>query len=650
MRETFADPELQRQFALEGFVTCDLLDEQAVAEVRRVVDELYPEPPGGMHTTIQSPDSAYRRCVIERIPPLVTGELSALLVDHDLLTASLAIKWPGVDTGFCTHQDWTMVDEQRFRSVNAWIPLVDVDERNGALGVLPGSHLVLDHLRCSPMNPGGFVCEANDVSHQELDLVPLRAGQALLFDNGLLHGSGPNLTDGPRVVIIVAMKPREADILHFFLPDAGSWVADRYEVGTDFFADYVIGQPPEIEPVGATEFFGTPRTRKELLMACGREPSSEPDREVVPTPPVDFQITRSGTKGRTSHDGRFPTFVDEDLDRELAIEGFVVVDLLDDATLAELRDLAEGVYVDERHGFHASNLSGSHDYRREVARRVAPIVERAAGHLFVDHEAYTASLLMKWPDEDSAFHSHQDWTMVDETRYRTVNVWCPLGDTTVDNGALRLAPGSHMVLDSIRCSPMPPVGYQNPGWAVGWQEMHPVEVRAGQVVIFDHAVLHSSGPNTTEQPRMAVAAAFKPREASLYHWYLPDASSTELERFLIDADFFADIDIGERPDYEVVGTEDFVWRDLTREELLETCGLAAVEPPASPDAEDDTGAAGTTEIEGSADALDESAEPPREDLQPAVATGAAPRSIALRTRAIRLARRAAARGRAGLGR
>ena len=106
---------------------------------------------------------------------------------------------------------------------------------------------------------------------------------------------------------------------------------------------------------------------------------------------------------------------------------------------------------------------------------------------------------MKWPDEDSAFHSHQDWTMVDGTTGTgTVNVWCPLVDATLDNGTLRVAPGSHRMLDAVRCSPMPPSGDQNPGWQVGWQEMLPVEVRVGQVLIFDHATPHSSGPNTTD--------------------------------------------------------------------------------------------------------------------------------------------------------
>ena len=65
----------------------------------------------------------------------------------------LLVKWPGQDGAMGTHQDWTFVDERRFRSVTVWCPLVDVEQRNGALELLPGSHRILTHARCSPSLP-----------------------------------------------------------------------------------------------------------------------------------------------------------------------------------------------------------------------------------------------------------------------------------------------------------------------------------------------------------------------------------------------------------------------------------------------------------------------------------------------------------------
>lgn len=274
------------------------------------------------------------------------------------------------------------------------------------------------------------------------------------------------------------------------------------------------------------------------------------------------------------------TLVDHDAERLLADRGYVVVDLLDEADIARLAEIADRLLTHQRTGFHASNITGSAAYRTAVDREVRPIVEAAVvgAGLFVDHEAYTSSLLVKWPGEDSAFHTHQDWNMVAEDRYRTVNVWCPLVDTDEGNGALAVLPHSHRHLGAIRCSPVPPESHRSPGWDVTYDDMVKVPVRAGQAIVFDHALLHSSPPNLTSVWRPAVAAAFKPRSARLLHWYLADRDAVDLEVFEIDSAFFTEFRIGDRPDYPVVASATFRSDDLTTRELMDRCGVPMPEP------------------------------------------------------------------------
>lgn len=270
MRNTFIDSGADAQFRELGYVVADLLDGERLDAAREFVNRVYRGDRHGMHTTIQSPDTEYRRTVIDELPGLIAPLLDPVLDDHVDIMSSLLIKWSGDDTAFVTHQDWSMVDERRFRSVNVWIPLIDVDESNGALAVLPRSHRYLDHLRCCPMNPFDFASESGAVTCDEMDSVPIRAGQAIYFDNGLLHGSTPNVSGAPRAAIVVMMKPREADTLHFYLPDADSWTAERYVVDREFFADYVIGERPHYPPDGVEDFYGTARSKHDLLDFCRR--------------------------------------------------------------------------------------------------------------------------------------------------------------------------------------------------------------------------------------------------------------------------------------------------------------------------------------------------------------------------------------------
>ena len=267
--------------------------------------------------------------------------------------------------------------------------------------------------------------------------------------------------------------------------------------------------------------------------------------------------------------------------------GYVVVDLMSEDQVATMATAVDAIFVEQRSGFYASNMSNDHDARRAADALVRPfLVEVVGDDLFVDHEAFTASLLVKWPDANSSFHTHQDWTMVDERRYRTVNVWCPLVDTDEHNGALAVLPGSHRHLREIRCSPMPPSFHRSAGWEVGHAAMVKVPVRAGQAIVFDHALLHASPPNCSERWRPAVAAAFKPRSARLLHWYLPDPDGSELEVFEVGSSFFTDFDIGDRPDWPQVAVDEFTSSGLTRDELLDLCGVERSDVPAEGPPED----------------------------------------------------------------
>ena len=277
-----------------------------------------------------------------------------------------------------------------------------------------------------------------------------------------------------------------------------------------------------------------------------------------------------------------PCLADPEAEAHLARFGWAVVDdLLDPEDLANLLAVIDEVYVDQRVGFHASNMSGAHEYRRAVDARVRPVVAAAVERrgLLVDHEPFTASLLVKWPSADSAFHTHQDWTMVDEDRFRTVNVWCPLVDTDDENGAFAALPGSHEVLRAIRCSPMPPQHYRSAGWDVSHDDMVKIPVRVGQALVFDHALLHASPPNRTDAWRPAVAAAFKPRAASLRHYYLTEPDGEDLEVFAVDSPFFTDFDIGDRPAYDVIDRVRFEPDGLDRVGLLRACGVPVADPP-----------------------------------------------------------------------
>jgi len=96
------------------------------------------------------------------------------------------------------HQDQgNALDSRHPMSVNILTPLTDIDATNGGTLVIPGSHLVLsDALRRG--EPVGKLPPAINVD--------AKAGTVVLTDGRLLHGTGINHTDKPRVVMLNGMN------------------------------------------------------------------------------------------------------------------------------------------------------------------------------------------------------------------------------------------------------------------------------------------------------------------------------------------------------------------------------------------------------------------------------------------------------------
>lgn len=543
-RRVFRDPEHEAQFREDGYVVVDLVDPTAVGCLRAVVEALLPDV-SGFHSSLMSADVGYRQAVFEQVPPVVASAVDSLLAAYAPFAASLTVKCPGAEGHLDSHQDWSMVDEEQFRGINVWIPLEPTSVDNGTLRVLPRSHRALDHLRCSPCNPASFESEQNLVPIDRLVPLDVDLGQAVVFDQGLLHGSGSNTTEAMRPAVTIAYRPDDAPLLHYFVADPDLDEVEVYRVDPEFFTELVVGSTPDRPRLATRPFVGTRWTWEALVEACA-DPAPAAGRVDAPA----------------------PTFVDADLQARFAEDGYVVVDVLGPEEVAAYDRLVDALFTGDAVGFHATNMLPSPEYRQAVWRGLRPMLEPKLLPLFVDHEACTAALMIKFPDEGSGFIAHQDWSLVDEDRFRSVNVWIPLVDAHRDNGGLRVLAGSHRMLHAVRCSPAPPASYQPPGWQVSLTDLRLLDVRAGQAVIFDHAILHGSEPNRSGDPRRAVTLAFKPVAAQLYHWYLPAPDAEVLEQYAIAPDYLADFVLGVPPPYPLVGEVAFTPDAVSPAELV----------------------------------------------------------------------------------
>jgi hypothetical protein len=136
-----------------------------------------------------------------------------LLTTHTILLTNLIIK-PTKFGVFPLHQNWTFVDESKTRSYTLWIPLVKTTPQNGTLQFILGSHNIFNDEKRGYNTPYFFMKHEERLKRH---LVPfyLELGEALLFDDAIMHFSDNNLSDSNRVAIQITLVLKNEPIVHY---------------------------------------------------------------------------------------------------------------------------------------------------------------------------------------------------------------------------------------------------------------------------------------------------------------------------------------------------------------------------------------------------------------------------------------------------
>ena len=236
-RPRMQDPELDARYERDGYV---VVRGAARSVVRPLLDAhrtLVGRAPAGFHSTPYSTDSGQKLAVHRAVTAALGPIVDELVSGHRVLLSSFISKRRGSDGVMPPHQDWTFVDEPAVASMNFWVPLVDVDHRNGALSVLPGGHRVPGNIRGSGT--------ANSFAHIEefaagrMVEMPMAAGDVILHDHRLLHSSPPNTRRRPRITAGCALVPVDSQAVHYRQVSSGR--LERYLLEDRFFTDLTSG-------------------------------------------------------------------------------------------------------------------------------------------------------------------------------------------------------------------------------------------------------------------------------------------------------------------------------------------------------------------------------------------------------------------------
>ena len=265
------DDTLRRQFETDGYAVTPLLTPDDVQELLDVYRSAPSGLAAGFYTTLWSLDLDYREKVNEAITRVVGRRLEGVLKSRQIFLSQFAVKQPGETSSECPlHQDWSFVDDTQYWVVSIWCPLVDVDSSNGCLAVVPGSHLSSLRIRANQPKENYYWPFDNLLPafrERYLTELPMKAGDCVLYDGRIVHGSKPNKTPNDRPAVVATVAPTDAQLLHFWQRTSSE--VEVFEVDSDFFWKEVEwGKRPENRPVVAvveSAPFESPITEEQYL-------------------------------------------------------------------------------------------------------------------------------------------------------------------------------------------------------------------------------------------------------------------------------------------------------------------------------------------------------------------------------------------------
>lgn len=515
----FKDKRLQEQFDRDGYVKISLADAKTVQYLSTLYKEVQPLSYKGFSSTIYNPDVDLKVKTSQKIFEVLDGVVKEQLENFRPLGCSFLCKTSGQESFLPVHQDWTIVDESRFASITVWMPLVNTNEKNGQLKVLPGSHRFTDVLR-SPTLPGVFQNIKDDVYARMITL-PVKAGEAVVFNHALLHASPPNLSGSDRVVATYGLVPAEAE-LHFYHRKNGS--VEKYKIKDDFFLTYNnIGSAP-----GFAE-------KVEEFTYQWKEWNH-----------ADFDAAAQKQKQAKSENMK-RLFKDDKIQEFYNKNGYAKFPVLDEADVQVLYDFYFTQGLKDRSGSGFS-MSMEDDDKEKVARIRTKIYEVAlpkAMQHFANAQTIAGSYVVKDPNPVCIVPPHQDWTFADnEGEYYSVTCWIPLVDTTLENGAMGVIKCSHLMLNNLRASPSPqiPTPLMHHQFSL-FPYLEMIEMKAGEALVFDHRTFHASTPNITQKPRIAVGLGFTQQDAVICHYTMKQNGKMDtLLKYYVDDAFLLKFD------------------------------------------------------------------------------------------------------------
>ena len=201
---TFLDRELEQEFSREGYVVHRLMDASETKAFRDSLCaqvEVLPEHGNDVGGTLFVGLLERERRLLDAVEPIIrkwmVPRVAQLLREARPQLVDVAIK-PAHAGPVRLHHHPPTTANPFARRISCWMPMDDVGPANGCLRVIPRSHQLVRYVP-TPGQSDYFAQYIDWLENALMRDVPVVAGEVVLFEDSILHGSAPNSSQAPRM-------------------------------------------------------------------------------------------------------------------------------------------------------------------------------------------------------------------------------------------------------------------------------------------------------------------------------------------------------------------------------------------------------------------------------------------------------------------
>lgn len=266
-----------------------------------------------------------------------------------------------------------------------------------------------------------------------------------------------------------------------------------------------------------------------------------------------------------------PIFRDKELNRRLFEYGYITIPFLNKEGVEDLKEIFRKHHpeVESAEGLHISSHIQGDAKIQKVSNEIQDVFKRAIDEHIENGMTLGGTFISKPPHQTEPLQPHQDWSIVDESRFRSFTIWVPLEDVNEENGCMYVLPGSHEYARGYRHISIDSIYGQI--YETVWEHMIPVRLKAGEAIVFDHALGHASKPNTTSKVRIAATHSLISENPDMrFYWN----NNGVVEEYVGENDFYNTPEAKTGPiNLMKIRDLDFKPHQLTEKEFFTLAGI-----------------------------------------------------------------------------